>query len=308
MWIRGGKAMEWSKYKLKTTFVANVHYKTAKGVFRGKIRDFYLYQDILFASIELTNGRKTRIINLEKRIQNNVVEILNYSGDFIEYIKNGQKKEYIEHQEKDDIEEIMNFLAERGVKYLVHFTRVENVPSILKHGLCSRNYCIENNIPFICSDEERYDKWKRWSSFSIEFPNYQMFYKKRVEYGDKFAVLLIDALVLRLFSLKHRRFFKTNAAANKFAFGVHCNDLEQMFADEELREQQNIPHQYTTDPQAEIMLKGKIPVEYIKQIHLNRADVHYNLFQTIESKDLLCLNRELFDYRIDYKYWQKKEN
>ncbi len=89
--------------------------------------------------------------------------------------------------------DIIQYLEnERHVRYLVHFTPVENLKSILVNGIAPRLY-FEDGEDCVVTDETRLDNHPECSCFSISFPNYQMFYRKRVETGKEFAVLLIKS-------------------------------------------------------------------------------------------------------------------
>lgn len=59
----------------------------------------------------------------------------------------------------------------RGVFQLVHFTRVENVESILDHGIKPVSQLINDNSTFIRNDNMRLDNHLDAISMSISFPN-----------------------------------------------------------------------------------------------------------------------------------------
>jgi hypothetical protein len=72
------------------------------------------------------------------------------------------------------IQEVLNA---RGIAYLCHFTRAENLHSIFTYGLCSRNKLNISGISFVYNDIYRIDGYENAVCTSIEFPNYKMFYK-----------------------------------------------------------------------------------------------------------------------------------
>lgn len=102
---------------------------------------------------------------------------------------------------------------ERGVPYLVHFTPVANLESILDVGILSRQSLKERS--FVFTDDHRFDGLMGWVSLSVGFPNYKMFYAKRNDLStlDRWVVLILNKACLWDLDCK---FIYTNAAS----FGV----------------------------------------------------------------------------------------
>ena len=68
------------------------------------------------------------------------------------------------------IEEI---IQKRNIKQLVHFTRVENLKSIINNGILSRSELNKRSIKVKYNDDKRLDNWLNTSSFSVtERSNY----------------------------------------------------------------------------------------------------------------------------------------
>ena len=65
--------------------------------------------------------------------------------------------------------------------------------------------------------------------------------------------------------------------------------------DENIRKTRELPLYYTTDPQAEVLIRGPIPVEYIKKIHFeNNKDFSYYFeipFSKTELANYLSVDR-----------------
>ena len=70
-------------------------------------------------------------------------------------------------------------LQNRGVKHLYHFTNIDNLSSILRHGILSVNKLRSNGIKYFYNDPNRYDGNPDAISISISFPNSKLFYKFR---------------------------------------------------------------------------------------------------------------------------------
>jgi hypothetical protein len=73
-----------------------------------------------------------------------------------------------------------------------------------------------------------------------------------------------------------------------------------MFSNEEDR--YDIPDSYTTNPQAEVLVKGNIPAEFFEKIVFNRNDIcnKYNFLT-----DTTCVvDHTFFNPRRDWRFWQ----
>ena len=209
----------------------------------------------MYVIIKYNNRPVSSLIEVQKCIENNILEVKNYSGDITSYIKslyNNKKKKCTEYSNNDEKEEILDFLKENSIEFLVHFTPVKNLKSILEHGICSNKYCKEHGIKYIPTDADRFDGYTDFISLSISFPNYKMFYKKRQTMEEDFVVLLIDSSVLNLYGANERKFSNKNAAANNSQKGGNFANLKQMFERPELREKLGLQENYTTNPMQQV--------------------------------------------------------
>ena len=165
------------------------------------------------------------------------------------------------NRRRRDIEEFCN---QRGIERLVHFTQAANLPSILGHGLLSRDELEKLGIisDVGINDVERYDCCKNAICMSISFPNYRMFFPIRQDNETDWAVIEIDPSVLWESDCA---FCKTNAAdssvrhipiENRKAF----TSLSALFEDSfgVTRAELAIPSYYPTNPQAEILVFNPI--------------------------------------------------
>lgn len=317
------KNMDLSKYELKNIgFKANIDFHVGKNDWRkASITKYYLYNDKIYGLIILSSGQKMGAVDLETWINNRRIRVNNCSGVLPQYIKELHKKNIkpvykaVEPQmcKKnfnidsvfDDIEEITNYLDSRNVTSFLHFSPVCNLDSILKNGICSRNYCNFHNIRFQPTDEKRLDNLKDLISLSISFPNYQMRYKKEQEMKQHFIIIEIDPSIIKKFGVAERRFCNMNASSAKInkVIGPNLNHLKSMFAVEGVRKSIELPSQYTTDPQAEVLVKGPIPIEYIKKIYFNNSKDFSYYFEKYQSP-LFSRKETFFMYRKDYAYHQ----
>ena len=179
--------------------------------------------------------------------------------------------------------QIQRFCKDRGITTLCHFTRVENLQSILQEGLIGRSLLEARRPQPLFNDEDRADSNKEAVCLSISFPNYQMFYSIREQKketqeanGSQWIVLLLDAKVLWELNCA----FCQNNAARKAISRTSLADrkspeaLKGMFGDfYDIRHQDLlIPENYPTHPQAEVLVLDPIPVQYIKAIHFWNED------------------------------------
>ena len=194
------------------------------------------------------------------------------------------------------------FLHTRNVQYFVHFTKVKNIDSIMNNGICSINELCAKNIEYFGNDDVRLDGHKDAVSLSISFPNYKNFYYLRQIKGitDEYCIIGINAeKVLQL----NCAFFPTNAASStcrnlKWTDMSTENALEALFTDR--NRDKTIPDFYSTDPQAEVMVKDRIPPDYIEWIAFeHRIPDDYK-----KLNDLFVVEPEYFSYRMDYERWK----
>ena len=223
--------------------------------------------------------------------------------------------------------QIQQFCEERGITTLIHFTRIENLHSILQQGLLGRNFLETRGQQFLWNDSDRADGHKEAVCLSISFPNYQMFYRirnrKKVEgvSDSQWVVLLLDVKMLWELDCA----FCQNNAARKTISRTSLEDrkspeaLKGMFGDF-----YNIRHQdlqipdpylmhpkdaYPTHPQAEVLVFDSIPVQFIKAIHFwDETTLEKCRNSYVESySQTLSVNQQYFTYRKDYEVWRREK-
>ncbi len=210
-----------------------------------------------------------------------------------------------------DKEKILDELKNRGIEYLVHFTNLNNLESIVTHELLTRECLNRLNIDYDYNDEERIDGIENSISTSITSPNYKMFYPLRLENpSSDWVILFINAeKALKL----ECAFCKTNAANNNVRF-ISVDDrktydaFKGMFSEIPFfytREQMELADFETTDPQAEVLLLENIPVNYIDFVIFKDYNTYRKYKSICDNIDIICGNDMGYYYaRHDYKYWQ----
>lgn len=169
----------------------------------------------------------------------------------------------------DRAAQIRKICAERNIKTLVHFTRIENLPRILQEGLLGRSLLEARGKPFLFNASERVDDHKEAVCLSISFPNYQIFSMYRKRTGDRrWVVLLLDAQVLWELECA---FCQENAAHHiPLEERKKPDALNDMFVENFhaiKRQVLRIPHNYPTHPQAEVLVFDRVPVQYLNAVH-----------------------------------------
>ena len=213
------------------------------------------------------------------------------------------KHEYVEY-----------LMDQKGVKFLVHFTPVDNLEKILREGIIPRS-CQEDKG--VWTDSQRLDNMLDCNCLSISFPNYQMFYKKRQDMRNDFAVILIDPFCLNLFSKKDLYFLPHNAASvlfrnspDKFTGQAALSNMfcRSITVDNRqiIRDNLSIPSYFTTSPQAELLVRGTIPPTFFREIHITNRDI-FDDVRRISSQSLakVFCSDEYFRARSDYRNWRK---
>lgn len=208
-------------------------------------------------------------------------------------------------------------ILNREIKFLVHFTDVSNLDSIMNNGIQSINSLHNNNITFSNNDLLRLDNRPNSISLSISFPNYKMFSYYRIYQTVKknMVVLLLDPALIRD---KKCLFFSNNAASSEF-YNISDNHLESFAAWNNIfelqnngknRKQLNIPNNYSTNPQAEVLCLEDIEPQYIKQIvyptnddYINWGNLYPNIF-FYHSLSFIYDKEFYHRPRSDYKHWQ----
>lgn len=194
-------------------------------------------------------------------------------------------------------EKIREQLNRRGIKSFVHFTRVKNLKSIIKYGICSIEYMDKHGITYIANDNQRLDRRTDSISLSVTFPNYLNFFTFYNREKEDWCFILLDPQ--KVISLDCA-FFWTNAA-NRMCRNLLWEKQNGRLAFEKMFDNNGrnpfLPACFTTDPQAEIMVKDLIPADYIDKIVFgplsqNKIDLDYLPYECVQ----------------DYRYFGKRED
>lgn len=166
-------------------------------------------------------------------------------------------------------EKIQAAALAKKIPLLVHFTRAENVQSIMENGLLPVSMARENGIKPVVNDEMRLDGRMNGTSLSIAFPNGSLFYRFRNDNpGVDWVILAISNSVLWS---KEVLFCRHNAAdcriSNLSSDELRTADAFAAMFDEaegiETRASQGLKDFDPTDVQAEALVMEPIEPEFI---------------------------------------------
>ncbi len=208
------------------------------------------------------------------------------NDSLIEIAKYAWKKEW---------DEIKTIIENRKIPTLFHFTPIENLESILTHGLIPRDELVRQNIQFKSTDDLRLDGITGGTCFSITMPNMGLLRQKRNHGQDRIAVLECAANTLLLYPFVA---FPSNAAGGIFLKDksenthryVGISGLKNLFLNRELRKNRNLAAESPTDNQSEIIFLEKINMNRILRIHIPveiDPKIITNYKQFVEESDAL---------------------
>ncbi|MCB1948380.1 DarT ssDNA thymidine ADP-ribosyltransferase family protein [Nitrosomonas sp.] len=190
--------------------------------------------------------------------------------------------------QKPDFKRFHDDISKRRIEWLIHFTTTENLSSIIQYGaLLSRtrvnelNIEIQDLLDFIqFPDDYRFDNLEDYINLSIQRPNRYLldrFMQKLASHPDiHWCILKIQPHHIyarpTLFSVTNAA---SNAAKNKFGISGDFDKFTSLFQNEltistssgtRTFNRNGIPDNYTTDIQAEVLVKNAILYEDIINI------------------------------------------
>ena len=225
----------------------------------------------------------------------------------------------IVYVQKITLSEIRQICYELDIKTLCHFTSIERLHSILHRGILSRSFLdtLPKKVRPQFTDQDRDDGYRDASCLSISFPNYRMFFSKTGRDNQhQWVVLLLDPRILWekdcAFCHQNARFEPVKNVPLEHR--KRLVSLERMFQDWDFHatglryQRQQIPDNYPTHPEAEVLVFDSIPAEYINEVHFYDDDAlqtwQKNNSSTYPQK--FYANKQYFKPRCDYKAWQNR--
>ncbi len=225
--------------------------------------------------INIKNGPRTLYSNI-RNIQDWDIMVPHAKKELIEILKN--LEDSIVQNKRSLIKKIV---AERNIRWLYHFTRLDNVKNILMRGLVPR--IPDPDFPIICTDPVRIDGRLDCVSLSISFPNDRMFYVKRKENPSSiWCVLVLNSSILYQYSCL---FFPHNAA--RYNNNSDRDEwrgalaLERQFQEDQ--RPKYLPACFPTDVQAEVQVESAIPLSLTKALYFEDENAN-KTFNSMKAK------------------------
>lgn len=197
----------------------------------------------------------------------------------------------------------------RDIKFVLHFTRLENLKSILENGLKSRQFLQDNNSTSTFNDLHRYDGCKNAICCSIDHPNYKMFYQLRQEnLEQEWVVIGIKKSVIWK---KDCAFCVENAASsNVTSIPLEERKGKKAFkrifqedVNKPTREELGIIDACPTNPQAEILVFDDIEPENIVGVAFQNRD-RVKEYKALYDGFQFIYHKAYFMPRSDWQNWQ----
>ncbi|MBU9547503.1 DarT ssDNA thymidine ADP-ribosyltransferase family protein [Burkholderia multivorans] len=204
---------------------------------------------------------------------------------------------------------IEEFAKERGIRYLLHFTRLSNLQSILTHGLVCRDRLDGRNIMGTVNDQHRLDGTDA-VCVSIAFPNYKMFYRCRCEHPEEeWVVVAIQPKALWELPCA---FCVTNAASNRVTAIplIHRTGLAAFQAmyedyDDKIRATLKLADSMPTNPQAEVLMLDGVPRSYIMGVAVPNFVMKAQIEALYEGVSVRKIET-FFSPRDDHHHWKQQ--
>lgn len=227
---------------------------------------------------------KEAITKLTKVLDTYIVPeliLLGYSKDY-QRIKEQEDSAFLKSLTKEQLE-IKKFLEKRRIKYLVHFTAIENESSIMRYGLLSQATAKKSGITIPLNDDNISARKAAeimksteddYISLSISEINDKVYFAfiSRGEIKTGIGICVIKAEILWKEINNDRIYCNMNACASSLMCGNDLSALENMFAELVVQRKFNSDIRFprenkepylTTHPQAEILFQGRVDPKYI---------------------------------------------
>lgn len=197
--------------------------------------------------------------------------------------------------------------ASRNIDCLFHFTPVEYLDSILNYGILKPSVCSKLGTGMTPNDAYRYDGQDA-ICLSVEWPNYQLFYKFRQRDTSRQWALI--AIQHRVLWEKRVCFNTTNAADNSmsaqaFTARQGLAKFQELFGDcsGRVRAELQLTDSLPTNPQAEVLCLDTIePANFHAVIFKDLAT--YNTFEPKYPNVKFAHYTNYFNYRTDWRHWK----
>lgn len=202
-------------------------------------------------------------------------------------------------------------VTNRNIQTLYHFTKFENIDSIMKNGIVPRNILDKQGDEYKFNDCIRLDAQEGSSSFSVEHPNYKLFYRLRKESEAKKQEWVVIGVQRNVLWDKDCAFCHDNAA-NASVTAIPIEQRKTLMAFENMfkpftgkpsRADLKLSDAFPTNPQAEVLVFNTVEPKYILSLICENDKLKNEL--EIKYPNVHVIKYEhYFMPRFDHKAWK----
>ena len=226
-------------------------------------------------------------------------------------------------QSEKKVKAIRQFVKKNKLTCLTHFTRTDNLKSILQSGILPASI-LKRNKTFASVQRSSITlppEWEQMVSLNLSFPDYKLFSDLNNHMPSDWVILLIDIRVLYdfpcyFFPKRALDIIESAPFPSMVLEDFHqSSDLKALFADKEnvKRKDLNIFPFYPTDPTSEVLSFFPIAPSYITQIYFhsdykfNQWVLHNTDFAMSQDRNRWAVGLEYFSPRSDYTFWKTQQ-
>lgn len=196
----------------------------------------------------------------------------------------------------------------RNIQCLYHFTKIENLPSIMANGILPRGHLDNLGLAYQFNDEIRLDGHLGASSLSIEHPNYKMFWRLRMlSATQQWVVLGVQRNILweKDCAFCHENAASAQVTSIPIAQRRTLQAFNNMFAEvpnKPTRAALRLQDKFPTNPQAEVLVFDVIEPRYLVSVVTNDFRLVPQLRQ--DCRNVHVVNHpHYFSARFDHQAW-----
>ena len=225
-------------------------------------------------------------------------------------------------QNDKKVKAIRQFIKKNKLSCLTHFTRMDNLKSILQCGILPSSI-LKNNKTFEFVESNQITlppEWNSLVSLNLSFPDHKLFSDLNNHKPSDWVILLIDIRVILdlpfyFFPERANDIISLAPLPNQFLGNFQkASDLKALFSDGKdfKRKDLDIPTFYPTYPTSEVLSFFPIAPSYITHIYFhsdykfNQWVLHNTDFAMSQDRNRWAVGLEYFSPRSDYTFWKTR--
>ena len=219
---------------------------------------------------------------------------------------------------------ILQSIRKRKISGLTHFTRIDNLRSILSTGILPRTI-IQKNRAFekaVLSPTPMPEQWQSMVPLNVSFPDHRLFSQMRVHDPSDWVVLVIDPKIIAdipayFFPARAVDFINYAKSEDEVLTDFEsASAWDYLFTDQvgAKRADLMIPDGYPTNPYTEVLTFFPIAPSSIIEIHFcndykfNQWILSNTEFALTQDRNRWACSLQYFSPRSDASYWKTQRN